>query len=126
MILQALADHYNRLAEQGKVESPGWYKAKVSYGLELDAEGRLIGVIPLKEGREIGDKKTALVPQEIKVPEMVTRSSGVSANFLCDNSGYLLGIDRKGSRSAHFSAFRLQKKSICKSWSNVTVRQPGR
>ncbi|MDY2627607.1 MAG: hypothetical protein SOW08_04725 [Lachnospiraceae bacterium] len=28
---------------------------------------------------------------------MVARSSGISANFLCDNSKYMLGADRKGS-----------------------------
>ena len=109
MILQALADHYDRLAEQGKVESPGWCKAKVSYGLELDAEGRLIGVIPLKQ-EEVSGKKTILAAQEMKVPEMVTRSSGVSANFLCDNSGYLLGIDRKGKPERALQCFQAAKE----------------
>ena len=28
---------------------------------------------------------------------MVARSSGVSANFLCDNSKYMLGVDAEGS-----------------------------
>ena len=37
------------------------------------------------------------MPSERMVPQMVTRSSGVSANFLCDNSKYLLGVDGAGS-----------------------------
>ena len=40
-------------------------------------------------------KKTVQVPQVLLVPEMVTRSSGVSANFLCDNAKYLLGISQE-------------------------------
>lgn len=109
MILQALADHYERLAEQGKVESPGWCKAKVSYGLELDEAGRLIGVIPLKR-EEVSGKKTVLVAQEMKVPEMVDRRSNVLASFLCDNSGYLLGIDRKGKPERAIQCFQAAKE----------------
>lgn len=112
MILQALADYYERLADQDKVEQPGWAKAKVSYGLELDLEGRLIGVIPLKQ--EGKGKKAALVPLEMKVPETVTRSSGISPNFLCDNSTYLLGIDRKGKPERALQCFRAAKeKHLC-------------
>ena len=35
MILQALAKHYENLAEQGKVSRPGWCHAKVSYAVNL-------------------------------------------------------------------------------------------
>lgn len=109
MILQALADHYEKLAEQDKVEKPGWGKAKVSYGLELDAEGQLKGIVSLKREEEQG-KKTVWAPQAVKVPEMVTRSSGISANFLCDNSGYLLGIDRKGKPERAVQCFQAAKE----------------
>ena len=52
------------------------------------------------------------------VPEMVTRSSGVSANFLCDNAKYLLGIsqetDEKSKKRAKecFDAARERHLSI--------------
>ena len=95
MILQALAGYYEKLAEDGKVERPGWGKAKVSFGLNLGEDGTILSVIPLKQGETRG-KKSVLLPQMLKVPEQVVRTAGVSANFLCDNSGYLLGIDRKG------------------------------
>ena len=109
MILQALADHYEKLAEQGKVEQPGWCKAKVSYVLELDAEGHLLNVIPIKREEQRGKKKIFL-PQEIKVPEMVIRSSGISANFLCDNSSYMLGIDQKGKPERAIQCFQAAKE----------------
>ncbi len=94
MILQALAKYYENLAEKGEVSKPGWCSAKVSYLIELSKEGDVKGIIRLKSEGERG-KKIQLVPQSLLVPEMVTRSSGVSANFLCDNAKYLLGITQE-------------------------------
>ena len=41
MILQALVKEYESLAEQGKVSQPGWCQAKVSYEINLYADGRI-------------------------------------------------------------------------------------
>lgn len=71
-----------------------WCSAKVSYQINLSEEGDVKGIISLKTEEERG-KKTVQVPQVLLVPEMVTRSSGVSANFLCDNAKYLLGISQE-------------------------------
>lgn len=38
----------------------------------------------------------ASAPQILSLPAPVKRTVGVAANFLCDNAGYLLGIDSKG------------------------------
>lgn len=94
MILQALVSYYEKLAEQDKVSCPGWCSAKVSYGIQLSCDGEIKGITWLKQEVQRG-KKTVEVPSSMKVPEMLTRSSGVAANFLCDNSKYLLGIDRE-------------------------------
>ncbi len=95
MILQALVKHYETLVQEGKAAGQGWSRAKVSFALHISSEGVLKSVIPLKEERQQG-KKTVWVPTIMEVPEMVARSSGVSANFLCDNSKYFLGIDQEG------------------------------
>lgn len=95
MILQALVQCYEALERKGEVTSQGWCHAKVSYALEIDQEGKILGVIPLKEKEQRG-KKEIEVPRMMKVPEMVTRSVGIVSNFLCDNSGYFLGADKKG------------------------------
>ncbi len=50
-------------------------------------------------------KKMVLAPQSMKVPEQVKRSSGVAANFLCDNSSYCLGIDAKGKPARSLQCF---------------------
>lgn len=109
MILQALAQYYETLEKKGEITRPGWSNAKVSYALELTEAGELHRVIPLKIEKQKG-KKTVLEPQILKVPQMVTRSSGVAANFLCDNSGYLLGIDNKGKPERTKECFQCAKE----------------
>lgn len=112
MILQALVGYYEILAQQEKVSRQGWCRAKVSYALDIDMEGNLLGVISLKQEVERG-KKTAWIPQMIEVPEMVSRSSGVAANFLCDNSKYLLGIDKDGTGKRILECFQAAKEKHC-------------
>ena len=104
MILQALVQHYEDLADQGKVEREGWCQAKVSYAVNLSEDGQVLGIISLKQEAERG-KKSVWVPASMKVPEMVTRSSGVAANFLCDNSKYILGIDENGTNQRLLECF---------------------
>ena len=77
MILQALAGYYEKLAEEGKVERPGWSKAKVLFGLNLGEDGKVMSVIPLKQEENRG-KKTVWIPQMLKVPEPVVRTVGIS------------------------------------------------
>ena len=93
MILQALCAYYDALAARGEISPPGWCEARVSFALDLDENGSLRGVIPLKTVPPGGKKE---VPQLLQVPEQVKKASGVSANFLCENSSYFLGIDDKG------------------------------
>lgn len=109
MILQALVKHYETLAEQGKVSRQAWCRAKVTYALDIDTDGKLVGIISLKQEEERG-KKTVWVPQMVEVPEMAARSSGVSANFLCDNSKYLLGIDNDGSGKRVLECFQAARE----------------
>ena len=92
MILQALVQCYEALAEKGELEKPGWSPVKVSWGLELDENGQVLSLLPMGGT----DAKGKQVPQSMKLPDPVKRSSGVAANFLCDNSAYMLGIDAKG------------------------------
>lgn len=112
MILQALAKYYENLAEEGKVARPGWCSAKVSYQINLTREGKLKGFFSLKKEEKQG-KKTVWISRALLVPEMVTRSSGVAANFLCDNAKYLLGIckeeDEKNRKRAE-ECFRAAKE----------------
>lgn len=95
MILQSLVHLYDELSRQGKVAKEGWGIAKVSHRLVLDEAGNLIGIVSARK-TVLRGKKEKEVPADMIVPLPATRSSGVKANFLCDNSSYLLGVDDKG------------------------------
>ena len=101
MILQALTQYYEALAERGEIARPGWAKAKVRYALCIDGQGDLQQLIPLLEDK--GGKKPQ--PQQIVLPAPVKRASGVAANFLWDNAGYLLGLDDKGKPERSAACF---------------------
>ncbi len=95
MILQALAAHYEDLARRGQADRPGWGPAKVSFALVLSETGELLQVVSLKTEQQMG-KKLVTAPRLMAVPMPEIRTAGVKANFLCDNAGYLLGVDGKG------------------------------
>lgn len=100
MILSALADYYDQLLVDGKVAAPGWCAKSVSFILELSQEGELRGIIPLEKGAEA---------RRI-VPEQVKRSVNVAANFLCDTSSYLLGVDAKGNEKRARTCFEAARE----------------
>lgn len=116
MILQALTDYYRTLEGQGQLSAPGWSPVKVSFALCIDQDGTLERVISLQT-EQMKRKKTVLAPQSIILPAPVKRSSGIAANFLCDNSSYILGVDNKGKpqRSAEcFAACKALHEDILK------------
>lgn len=91
MILQALNDHYQRLLEEedSEIAPPGYSAAKVSYALVLNLDGDIVDILTLAKFQ--GKKN---IPKVLLVPEQAMRTSGVSANILCDNSSYMIGIER--------------------------------
>ena len=107
MILQALVDYYEELASQGKIARPGWAKAKVSWALEIDEEGQLLDVLPLRSPSQDGKK---MLPREMELPAPVKRSSGVLPNFLRDNARYILGQDSKGKPKRTAECFDAARK----------------
>lgn len=109
MILQALVEYYENLVQDGVVSEPGWGPAKVSYALCIDEDGNLCQVLPQKILVSKG-KKSSPIPQTMIVPAQVKRSSGVSSNFLCDNSSYVFGVDNKGKEKRSEECFCACKK----------------
>lgn len=109
MILQALTRYYEILAADSKLPKPGYSSAKISFALNLSATGELLEIFPLKEGQQRG-KKIVEVPQEQIVPEQVIRSVDISANFLCDNSTYFLGLDKKGNPERSLKCFAASRE----------------
>ena len=108
MILQALTQYYESLLNAGKITRPGWAKTKVSFALCLDDAGQITQLLHLQKEIQRG-KKTVLAPQELDMPSPVKRTVGVAANFLCDNSSYLLGADDKGKPARSRKCFNTAK-----------------
>lgn len=114
MILQALTQLYEDLAERGEIPRPGWAPAKISFALCLDNDGNLLQVIPTLESKQIG-KKTVLEPQSMTLPVIGTRSGKVTkSGFLWDNASYLLGIDGEEYLERAQDRFQNCKELHCK------------
>ena len=114
MILSSLAAYYDRLSQEPEPVVPlsGFSRQKIHFALHIDADGKLaeppVFDLRLKDG-----KKTS--PQELVVPEGVKRAVNIAANFLWDNTGYVLGADDKGKaeRTAKtFVAFKTRCQAI--------------
>lgn len=95
MILQVLTRYYEDLLSRGEIAAPGWAPAKISFALCLNENGELTQIVPTMDEVSKG-KKTVFQPQLITLPAAVKRTVSIAANFLWDNSAYLLGIDQKG------------------------------
>ena len=101
MILNSLVNYYEKLVEQGKIAEKGWSDVNVSYALWIDKDGQLVHLTSLKVSN--GKKQ---MPIKLKVPEQIKRSSGISPNFLCDNSTYIIGTDNKGNKERSIQCFQ--------------------
>ena len=117
MILQALVDYYEELASQGEIARPGWAKAKVSWALEIDEEGQLLDVLPLRTPSQDGKK---MLPREMELPTKRRKSSDIKANFLWDNPIYILGLDIEGKPKRTQECFNVAKDLHISILSNVS------
>lgn len=97
MILQALTRYYDILSNdpESDIAPPGYSSTGVSFALNISEQGKLLDVFPLFEQVQRG-KKVEDKPRRMIVPEQVKKTSGISANFLCENGAYILGISDKG------------------------------
>lgn len=96
MILQALTSYYEQLLKKNEISRPGWDDGfKVTFQVRINESGELVDLVDCRQKVNFKGKEQ-LEPLKISVPSHGTRSSGVAANFLCDNSSYILGVDDKG------------------------------
>jgi CRISPR-associated protein Csd1 len=107
MILQSLTRYYEALASRGEISRLGWGPVKISFALELNANGTLSRVVPLASVPEGGKKP---VPRILNLPAPIKRTAGVAPNFLWDTSSYLLGMDGKGKPERTKQCFQEAKE----------------
>lgn len=114
MILNSLVKYYETLPRDENFTEPGYSTASVSYALIITPEGQLKGVEILKHEKLIERKdkkgnvktKSIFVTTNLIVPEQYVRAVGIRPNFLCDNSTYILGADKKGKPDRSKSCFK--------------------
>lgn len=94
MILQSLVDYYETLARQGAIAKPGWGDYKISYAVNLNQQGEVIGILSLEKEVMRGKKKVS-VPTIHMLPEGVKKSSGIRPQFLWANAAYCLGLPKE-------------------------------
>ena len=101
-MLSELADYYHRLLTERPTEMApyGWCIRKVSYVAHITADGHLLSVIPLSDNSVM----------EKLVPNQVKRAVNIAANFLCDNSSYVFGVDKKGKPERSVKCFEASKE----------------
>lgn len=124
MILQALTEYYRTLERQGIIAAPGWGPVRVSYALHIGAGGELKQALSVQTEQERG-KKVVLAPQTMILPAPVKRTVGVAANFLWDNSSYILGIDDKnkpGRTRQCFEACKALHEQVLKGVDSAAAR----
>lgn len=107
MILPALNCYYKRLEKDTNVDIPllGFSSKGISFALLLNREGNLLQVLDLRE-----TQGKRLLPKQMIVPEAVIKSVNIAANFMWDNTGYVLGADNKGKPERSMKTFEAFKK----------------
>jgi len=92
MIIQALHEYYGRLKQNVDTNIPcfGFSREGIHFALVIDTSGNIIGVKDLR-GKN-GNRKIA---KQLIVPTGGKKASGIRANFMWGNTGYVLGKDTK-------------------------------
>ena len=113
MILPALIDYYDRVAEEpdGDIASYGFSRQKITFCVNLTATGELIEIADARHAETNAAGKSRMAPKRIVVLGQAKPSgSGINPCLLWDNASYMLGWkadDAKPERTrASFEAFR--------------------
>lgn len=101
MILKSLCDYYDRKAELPK---EGLELKEIGFIIVIDERGQFLRF----EDRRIDDNHS----QKFLVRKSVERTSGIKANFLYDNSAYVLGYSQKKETVKRFNAFKARVEEI--------------
>ncbi len=109
MILQALANYYDRVAGEGVAAPQGFKRVEIPFLIILNRDGEFVG---LQDTRTLAGKKA--VARTFLVPEERGRSGSKAwqtANLLWDHYGYVLAWP-KSDGEAHREMARRQHKSF--------------
>jgi len=108
MILQSLYYYYQILLKDDSLEiaPPGYSAANVSFVLNLSSVGELLDIFPFTTKFFDGKKERERNYRRMVMPEQVKRTVGISANFMCDNAAYVLGVSGKEAKDLNYAEKR--------------------
>ncbi|MBS0617294.1 MAG: type I-C CRISPR-associated protein Cas8c/Csd1 [Spirochaetes bacterium] len=106
MILQELYRYYERKKNEGDIAPPGYEYKEIPYIIVIDKDGSFV-----RFESTIYEEEKKKRARMLLVPAAVKRSSGVEANLLWDNLGYILGI-ADGEKQTDAGRLKEQKKSF--------------
>lgn len=119
MILQALVEYFKRLESEGKVVPPGFQRLEIPFLIELDKEGRFLGLHDTRE--KVGKK---LIGRAFQVPQEQSRTGRngwMKANLLWDHAGYVLGVP-KSEEQKDVEMAKRQHVTFCADVSTLAAR----
>ncbi len=105
MILKALYDYYNR---RGDLPAPGLETKQIGFLLVISKDGKFLRFEDCRINKDTA--RTYLVKKH------VGRSSGAVANYLYDNSAYVMGYSEKenGKEQLYLDTFKAKVEEIAK------------
>lgn len=113
MILQALAEYYERKRESDPDSIPEWgfEQKEIPFVIVLSKEGEFLNIEDTRDA-EAGRKRG----RTFTVPEAEKRTSGVLANLLWDKPDYALGFVPEGKKAGRIAkqheAFRVKIEAV--------------
>lgn len=109
MILKEMVELYDRMIDAPNSQLPpfGWWRKKVTYRVRIGSSGEVVGILPYVVGE--GKQQKDFIEMTVPYGE---RSSGVKPFFLCDNGGYLFGLDEKKGAEKFRASAELHKEVL--------------
>lgn len=114
MLIKALCDYYDMLAEAGKVLPDGYSRVKVHYLICLTPEGTVEDIINYQDREEIknakGQIKEKWVPRDVVMPQR-TEIPGIKSNIVEHRPLYIFGLNMDGDELSSTDRTDKAKKS---------------
>ncbi len=120
MLVKALCDYYDILAETGQVLPVGYSNVKVHYLVALTPDGKIDGIIDwqVTENYQAGNKiKERQVPRNVIMPKR-TEATKIESNIIEHRSLYLFGLNFENGALTPYD----EKKKAVKSHTDFTEK----
>lgn len=114
MLISALCDYYDVLESKGEVLKNGYSKVSVSYAVSLTPEGKIDGILDVRQAVEQqtknGKTKKSLVSKEVVMPKR-SQKPGIDGNIVEHRPLYIFGLNLEKGELTPFDKTNKAQKS---------------